>query len=243
MHDFASLALEEDYRLGHNVILKLYRANKELGSTRDVAGSYGAVQYTVPLGDGIARGSLEGSAEQDMTPGAEHISDAYVSAALRLVTPRLAIGRFVFDNSILDRERNYLNATSFLGGSGRLRGYPTNYYFGKDFYVSNLEFRSRPISLLTAQVGGVLFHDMGDAFADFDAIHMKHSLGAGVRVLFPELDRAVFRFDLAVPLNTPNPSTRDYSACMPAGFACKKLDPVTYFVTFGQAFDFTSIAP
>ncbi len=243
MHDFGSLALEEDYRLGHNVILKLYRANKELGSTRDVAGSSGAMQYTVPLGDGIARGSVEGFAEQDMTPGQERIRDAAMSASLKLVTPRIRFGRFVFDSTISDRERNYLNSTSYLGGSGRLRGYPTSYYFGKDFYVSNLEFRSRPISLLTAQVGGVLFHDMGDAFSDFDSLHLKHSVGGGIRVLFPELDRAVFRLDIAVPLTTPNLSTRDYSACSPAGVACKKLDPVTYFVTFGQAFDFTSIAP
>ncbi len=242
MHDFASLALEEDYRLGHNVILKLYRANKELGSTRDVAGSSGAMQYTVPLGDGIARGSVEGFAEQDMTPGQERIRDAAMSASLKLVTPRIRFGRFVFDSTVTDRERNYLNATSYLGGSGRLRGYPTSYYFGKDFYVSNLEFRSRPISLLTAQVGGVLFHDMGDAFTDFDTVSFKHSVGGGVRVLFPELDRAVFRLDIAVPLNRPNPGARDYSACQPAGVACK-IDPVSYFVTFGQAFDFTSIAP
>lgn len=243
MHDFATLALEEDYRLGHNVFVKLYRANKEMGSTRDVAGSSGAAQYTVPLGDGIARGSVEGFAEQDMTPGQERIRDASVSASLKLVTPRIRFGRFVLDTTITDRERNYLNATSYLGGSGRLRGYPTSYYFGKDFYVSNLEFRSRPVSLLTAQVGGVLFHDMGDAFTDFDSIHMKHSVGGGIRVLFPELDRAVFRLDIAVPLTTPNLSTHDYSACMPAGVACKKLDPVTYFVTFGQAFDFTTVAP
>ena len=241
MHDFATLALEEDYRLGHFVTLKLYRANKELGSTRDVAGADGAAQYTVPLGDGIIRGSVEGIAEQDLTPGVEHISDASLTAALRLVTPRLRYGRFVFDNTILDRERNYLNSTSFLGGSGRLRGYPTNYYFGKDLYVSNLEFRSRPISLLTAQVGGVVFHDMGDAFTDFDAVHMKHSVGGGLRILFPEFDRAVFRIDLAVPLTVPNPGKGDFSACQPAGVRCAKLDPVTYFVTFGQAFDFTSI--
>ncbi len=242
MHDFASLALEEDYRLGHNVILKLYRANKELGSTRDVAGSSGAAQYTVPLGDGIARGSVEGFAEQDMTPGQERIRDASVSASLKLVTPRIRFGRFVFDSTITDRERNYLNATSYLGGSGRLRGYPTSYYFGKDFYVGNLEFRSRPISLLTAQVGGVLFHDMGDAFTDFDTVSLKHSVGGGVRVLFPELDRAVFRIDIAVPLNRQNPGARDFSACQPAGVACK-IEPVSYFVSFGQAFDFTSVAP
>jgi hypothetical protein len=241
MHDLGSLALEEDYRLGHNMVVKLYRASKEIGSTRDIAGAYGGFQYTVPVGDGIARASVEGTAEQEMNKGEERISDASIAAAFRFATPRFRFGRFVVDTSVLDRERNYLNSQSFLGGSGRLRGYPTSYYFGKDVYVSNLEFRSRPISILTAQVGGVLFHDMGDAFKDFDTLRLKHSIGGGVRILFPELDRAVFRVDVAAPLTVPDPGKNDYSACMPAGVPCKKLDPVTYFFTFGQAFDFASL--
>jgi hypothetical protein len=242
MHDLSSLALQEDYRLGHYVSVKLYRASKELGSTRDVAGAYGGAQYTIPVGDGLMRASIEGTVEQQEDKGQDTISDASWDASFKFATPRFAWGRFFVDTGVLDRVRNYLNVRDYLGGSGRLRGYPTNAYLGKDFYVANLEFRSRPISILTAQVGGVVFHDMGDAFQDFDVMRLKHSVGGGVRVLFPELDRSVFRFDLAFPLNRPDASKNDAYPCGPPGSRICKIDPVSYYLTFGQAFDFTSIA-
>jgi hypothetical protein len=49
-------------------------------------------------------------------------------------------------------------------------------------------------------VGGALFFDAGDAFDDGTRIQPKSSAGFGVRTLFPQLDRHVFRFDVAFPL-------------------------------------------
>jgi hypothetical protein len=242
MHDLGSLALEEDYRLGHYVTAQLYRASKELGSTRDVAGASGGAQYTWPVGDGMARASVSGFVEQEENKGADRISDASVSTSLKFATPRFKYGRFFFAGDVLDRLQNYLNVRNYLGGSGRLRGYPTNAYLGQDVVTTNLEFRSRPVSILTAQVGGVVFHDMGDAFQDFQIMRLKHSVGGGIRVLFPELDRSVFRFDLAFPLNRPDASKNDAYPCGPPGSRICKIDPVSYYFTFGQAFDFTSIA-
>ena len=53
------------------------------------------------------------------------------------------------------------------------------------------------------------------------AIEELVSRSIGVRVLFPQLDRVVFRVDVGFPLTRPLPSG---------------ASPVTFFSTFGQAF-------
>jgi hypothetical protein len=62
--------------------------------------------------------------------------------------------------TVLDRYRNYLTRTSMLGGEGRLRGYPTNYFVGKDLLAVNLEYRTLPVELFSSQFGGALFYDV-----------------------------------------------------------------------------------
>jgi Omp85 superfamily domain len=119
---------------------------------------------------------------------------------LRIVTPRLGFGRLVFDASGLLRYHNFLNRTSYLGGEGRLRGYPSNYFFGKDIVAYNLEFRSRPLELLSVQFGAAAFFDVGHAADALRDLHPRKSAGIGLRMLFPQLNRVVFRADVGFPL-------------------------------------------
>ena len=90
----------------------------------------------------------------------------------------------------------------------------------------NVEFRSRPVEILSCQVGGALFFDIGDAF-DGGAIAPKSSTGMGVRGLFPQLDRKVFRIDVALPL-------------VRSGVA---HGPVGFYVAFEQAFVSGAVTP
>ena len=143
-----------------------------------------------------------------------------------MVTPRLGFGRIVFDAGALNRYRNYLNRQSVLGGDGRLRGYPSSAAFGKNLVVYNLEFRSRPVEIFACQLGGAAFIDVGDAANGFDKLHMRQSAGFGFRILFPQLDRVVFRGDIGFPLGD-----RSESAANPL-----KLAPFTIAVAFEQAF-------
>ena len=218
-----TLGLQEDYRLGHEVSASVYPVAKALGSTRDFVGFGGKVGYTVALGDGLAGASASASAEvQDGI-----ITDGSVSSSIGVVTPRTGIGRIVMNASFVNRYKNYLNARSFAGGEDRLRGYPTNFFFGKDTVFYNIEFRSRGIDILTAQVGLVFFYDAGDAALNWDSIRPKQSVGVGLRSLLPQVNRAVFRFDLAFPLNRgPFPET---GVNVP-------VDPVGFFFAFDQAF-------
>jgi hypothetical protein len=221
--DFETLGLQEDYRLGHDIWLRVYPVTKALGSSRDFLGTYAAAQYTVALGDGLARATAESTVEAE----AHRVSDAAYEASLRLVTPRLGFGRFVVDASALRRYRNYLNLTSSLGGGGRLRGYPTSYLFGEDLAVLNVEFRSRPVEILSCQLGGAVFFDAGDAFDDGTRFRPKSGAGVGLRILFPQLNRTVLRADLAFPLTRPQAPTQ--------------IDPVAAVVSFEQAFPVPAI--
>ncbi|MDQ2993005.1 MAG: hypothetical protein M3R30_09345 [Candidatus Eremiobacteraeota bacterium] len=221
--DVTTLALQEDFRLGHDISASVYPVRKALGSTRDLIGFTGHAGYSVPLGDGLAGASVSVFQEYEDT----NLSDASVSGGFTGVTPRIGVGRFVMSTSFLSRYKNYLNAKTITGGNGQLRGYPSNFFFGSDAVFYNLEFRSTSVEILKCAFGGVAFYDAGDAAAGFDALHAKQSVGFGVRALFPQVNRAVFRLDLAFPLTRgPFPETG-----IPT-----PVDPVGFYFSFGQAF-------
>ncbi len=206
--DLETLGLQEDFRLGHDLALRFYPIRQELGSSRNFMGTYAGAEYTVGLGDGFARAAVDTTIEAD----ANGIADGAVSGDVRVVTPRLGLGRLVFDAGGLNRFRNYLNRTSYIGGSGRLRGYPSNYFNGKDIVAYNFEFRSRPVEILSCQLGGAAFFDAGHAANGMNHLEPRHSVGFGFRVLFPQLDRLVFRGDVGFPLERGgDPQVRPYS--------------------------------
>src|SRR5262249_38198247 len=160
--------------------------------------------YSVPLGDGVVKGTLQGHVEvsTDSAPPVAQgrIPDASVDAALRIVTPRFKVGRLVFDVHALDRIKNYLNGRSSLGGDTRLRGYPAQALIGSDLFAANLEYRSRAFEIFSVDIGGAAFFDTGDAFDSFSKMHLKHSVGFGARLEFPQLERTVMRIDWGFPL-------------------------------------------
>jgi hypothetical protein len=165
---------------------------------------------------------------------ADGIADGSIETDLHFVTPSLGIGRIVLDGGVLDRYRNYLNRTSYLGGTGRLRGYPSNYFAGKDVVVYNAEFRSRPIEILSCQLGGAFFIDGGHAADSMDHLDPRHSVGVGMRILFPQLDRLVFRADIGFPLQNrgPNPGSGGGTGST----SDPLVSPFAVTVAFEQAF-------
>ncbi|CAN5503190.1 hypothetical protein BH09MYX1_BH09MYX1_32540 [soil metagenome] len=220
--ELETLGLQEDWRLGHWLDVRLYPVFGALGSSRTFLGTFAEAGYTVPLGDGIARVDLSTTNEVNN----DGIIQGSFDGELQLVTPRFGIGRLVYSARILDRYENYLNSTSYLGGNTRLRGYPSNYFVGKNVVSSNLEYRTRGFQLLGTQIGGVLFYDVGDAFDDFSKLQPKQAVGVGLRMVFPYFDRVVFRADLGFPIS---------ASPLPTG-----VGPVQFIVTFNQAFQVPS---
>jgi hypothetical protein len=221
--DVTTLALQEDFRLGPDVGASVYPVIKALGSTRDVIGFTGHAGYSFRIADGLF--GVSGSTFAESSDSV--ISDASVVGGFTAVTPRLGFGRLVTSGSFVNRYRNFLRSRIITGGNDRLRGYPSNFFFGKDAVFYNVEFRSTSIEILKCAFGGVAFFDSGDAAQGFDMIHAKQSVGFGLRALFPQVNRAVFRADLAFPLKRgPFPETG-----IPT-----PVDPVGFYFSFGQAF-------
>ncbi|MCA9631503.1 MAG: hypothetical protein KC766_27785 [Myxococcales bacterium] len=214
--NFETLGLQEDLQLGHRALLKLYPASRAVGSSRDLLGVHSVLGYTWPLGDGLFR--LLGSSRIEASRLDQ--SDAEVAGALRVATPRFGAGRLVYDGVISNRFQDYLNLRYQLGGNTRPRGYPSFAFIGKDRIASSLEFRSRSVQLFGAELGSVLFYDVGDAFNGFDRVDLNHAVGFGLRGLFPMFDRIVFRFDWGFPLGNERYATF----------------PGNFVVTFKQAF-------
>jgi hypothetical protein len=226
--DFDTLALQEDYSLGHDVVFRVYPSFHALGSTRDVAGFYGAVQYTVALRDGLFRASFSSRTEAEV----DRIADAAIQPTIHFVSPTIAgLGRVVLDATTLYRWRNYLNQTTILGGDDRLRGYPTNFFLGPNYVSYNVELRTRPVEILSCAIAGVGFFDAGTAWRSEQDFALHKSVGFGVRALFPWLDRVVFRADLGFPLDRPLDSTGT------------PIPPYAFLVSFSQAFATPTVAP
>lgn len=194
--DFETLGLQEDFRLGHDLYLKVYPVTTALRSSRNFLGVYASGAYTVPLGDGLARAFVESSTEI----AGDELPDAFIEIGTRIASPRTPVGRLHFDARMLYRYRNYLNDQNSLGGDTRPRGYPAQAFRGKDLIAATLEFRSRAAQILGCQLAGAAFFDTADAFNGFGDLYLKKSVGAGVRILFPQLDRIVMRADWGFPL-------------------------------------------
>jgi hypothetical protein len=210
-----TLALQEDFRVGHIATLRLYPALRAVGSSRNLLGLSSGVSYATAVDTGY----LKASANQFVELSKLNQTDARLSLALHFNSPRFLLGRFVYDVRLVDTYRNYQNGVQTLGGTGRLRGYQATAVAGRHAFVSNLEFRSRPLQLWSAQFAGVLFHDMGDAFNRVGDLHLLQGMGVGLRFLLPELDRDVFRIDLGFPVPANSPRGE-----------------MSVIATFGQAF-------
>jgi hypothetical protein len=212
-----TLALQEDvdFRLGHLASLRIYPALEALGSSRNLLG----VQATAAYATEVDTGYLKGSVSHNIELSRPELSDASLTLALRFNSPRLALGRFIYDVRVVDHYLNYRNTNLALGGTDRLRGYANAAVVGPNLFVANLEFRTRPLQIFSVQLAAAVFHDVGDAFESLNDIHLRQGVGAGIRFLAPQLDRDVFRIDVGVPVPADSPGGE-----------------TTVIATFGQAF-------
>ncbi len=213
--EIETLGLQEDYRRGHDLLLRLYTGIGALGSTRDLLGSQASLAYTLPVGDGFIRPVVSSTIEY----ASLNRNDALFQSALRVVSPRLGFGRLIVDAEFFDRYYNYLNRYFALGGDNRLRGYVPGEFHGANLIAINTELRSSSLDILSAQVGAAAFYDVGDAKDHVEQFRLKQSVGLGLRVLFPEFDRIVLRADWGFPVS---PGYQSF--------------PGAFFLSFGQAF-------
>jgi hypothetical protein len=221
--DVDTYSLQEDFRLGYDVLLKVYPVFAALGSTRTFVGLDARAQYTFPLGDGFIRPAVLTTVE---TTG-DHADTIFVRGLFHVVSPKTVAGRLVYDGDVLRRVRNYYNTNTTLGGSNRLRGYPTNYITEPNAVAQSIEWRSRPIDILRTQWGLVGFWDAAAGYEKSSDLQVHHSVGLGIRALFPQFDRLVIRGDVGVPV---------YRGTRPSD-----VSPYAFLISVEQAFPVPNI--
>jgi hypothetical protein len=221
MFDLETLGLQEDYQLGPLAFVKVYSGTKRALGTRDLLGVTTGLQYSASLEGSLIR--LWTTHATQLTP--RHADDdGLVQGGLRLVSPKLGIGRFVYDGGALYHYQNSRNSRFALGGDTRLRGYPSEQFLGHHLITSNFEFRSRSVKVMEVLIGLVGFYDVGDAFDSANQLHPKHSVGVGGRATIPHFQRVVGRLDLAFPLTPPSEVGQRWSSV------------ALFFTVEGQAF-------
>jgi hypothetical protein len=149
---------------------------------------------------------LDAAAEARSRLDTGSVVDQRAVLRLRGASPVLdpLLGRFVFsaywDVRAHDTQRTFVA----LGGDNGLRGYPAQrfYAFGARRMLANFEYRSLPWLLQSIHVGAVAFYDVGTVYQKLTDARFHHDAGAGLRVLFPHLNRTVFRLVFGVPLDS-----------------------------------------
>jgi len=227
--DFELLGVQEDIRVGHEALTRIYSASEALGSSRSLIGGIAGVGYTWALGTGL----LRAVAYSDIVAATKDQHEGYFAAQGRLATPMLGPGRLHIDAFVATRYLNYLNVGPFaLGGNNRLRGYPASEFRGRDLLAINTEFRTHSIDILSAQVGLAAFLDLADVAPTLEAVDLWGGAGLGLRILFPQATRAVLRVDWGSPITV---------RCDPTTERCYGAWPGAVFATFGQAFSLPAI--
>ncbi len=209
LKNIASLGLSENIGIGPSSKVELRLAQNlrtarqtffEMIASASYTWAWGGNLFTLAA-DGTWRYQL-GIEERGVGPWV----NKKLTTTARNITPMLWIGRLHTRVSLTLRDDD-LDRGSTLFDSGLVRGYPLTNDVGRNVFSANVEYRTEPLNILTAHVGGVVFYDAGsvfgaptgDAAGDF-GFRYRHSVGLGLRALFPQFDRETLRVDFGIPL-------------------------------------------
>lgn len=159
-----------------------------------------AVRYRFYKADDLFTVSVSGAMR--VRPG-ETTANRRLAAEVINYSPAFYGGRFV-TRVMVDFIANDLNNRQvLLGGSTGLRGTLPEQFTGKNLVLANVEYRARPFEILTQWLGLVFFYDVGSAFNT--TVALTHTVGFGVRLMLPQLNKEVLRFDFGLVIGGPTP--------------------------------------
>ena len=218
--DINRFALTEDFRFGPGLALDLAWADPAFGFGVRYLDAGASASWRFRLGDDMLLAGLDGGLrrQEGVVRGTAAVNRT-VGAVVYNVTPTFLWSRLHTMGLLRLRDRLAQPSPIAFGGEGTLRGYPTNVLQGDQVWNATVELRTQPLVWRTIHGGLVAFADAGDAFDRPAEIGLVASVGAGLRLMFPQVNNQALRIDVAVPLRS------DYGA--------------TYlFAQFGQAFNF-----
>jgi len=210
LSDVSSFGLSEDLRLGGSLGLStglslfgdqalIPATDAQWTSTWGAEGARAGF-YSVGL-------SLRARYQPDGGPSPAQAGWVNRRASLSLLgsSPRLGRwgGRVVGSASASGLWRDINNSVVSLGGTQGLRGYEPGALFAQSAHLArlNLEYRSVAWRTSVTHLGAALFYDAGALGRSLSELQAGQSVGLGLRLLFPQLNRSVFRLDLGAPLD------------------------------------------
>jgi len=202
LRDVDSYALSEDFQIGHSVSATLRYAPPLFGDASHFTQLGVAARYRWRLGEALTTVSAAANIRRQLgeSPG---WNDRRWAAEYHQVSPKVLGGRFVARGVLDVNIDDLFDRVTLLGGGNGLRGARVDAYSGKRLLLVNVEYRTAPLVFRTVHLGGVLFFDSGSAFNRRP--DMVHSVGLGVRLLFPQFNVFPFRFDFGYVLNDDRP--------------------------------------
>ena len=172
---------------------------RAFGSSSDAFVAQGWTGYVWAEDQALLDVHVQGTARLD--DGA--VVDQRLLAFLRGATPPLGVGRLVLSARWDARRRDTNKTPVSLGGDSGLRGHASGAIseIGGNLALANLELRTLPLDLDSVQLGAVAFYDVGTVYLHLAEADLRHDVGLGLRVVFPQIEPLVFRFDFGVPLD------------------------------------------
>lgn len=204
-----TLALSENFGIGPTSGLELRFAQNLRQSGQNFVELLANASYTWELRNDLLTVSASGTLRYQLgieESGVGPWVNKTLSLTLRNVSPPFWIGR-LHAKVVLALRDDDLDRGAYSFDSSLVRGYPLTNDLGRNLLRANVEYRTRPLNIWTLHVGGVLFYDGGSVFGapspgrsgDF-SFRYRHSVGLGLRALFPQFDRETLRADFGFPL-------------------------------------------
>jgi Omp85 superfamily domain len=215
LRNLQAFALTEDYLLGHDVSVTLQAADNLQAFSQSFVAASAKASYRLYRGDDLL--TLSTSLQTRWQPNLSELghdgplANTVFQASVRNASPVFLHGRLHAQATLLLRRNDINQSLVSLGGDSGLRGYVTNAFLGSEVLAANLEYRSEPWDLWSLHSGFVLFYDGGGVFGGDDPAQpsqplvfaWRQSVGAGLRLQFPQFDKAPIRIDFAWPIAAP----------------------------------------
>ncbi|HEY8211535.1 MAG TPA: hypothetical protein VIG99_28830 [Myxococcaceae bacterium] len=204
LRNVRTFAISEDFQLGHSLVAEAHWAPLQFAE----AGM--AAQYRWLGGDDLL--TLAAGATARYQPGDLGCGDTggwvnqRVGFEVNNVGPLWTVGRLAVRLTADLRWNDLNHRPVYLGGSNGLRGLLAEQLAGSQLLLWNAEFRTVPINLFTLHAGLVLFWDAGAAFDSPGELPppLVHTVGVGLRALFPQFDKEPVRIDFGYVISGAN---------------------------------------
>jgi hypothetical protein len=208
LRNVESLALTEDFSLGPKLRIEAHFGKNLEEFGQSFVELIAEFSYRLAIGEHLVFFESEGSLryQRGLRNGIGPWVNKVLAVRLHYTLPPLWIGRFLTHSSLTLREDD-LNRRATFFGPDVVRGYPSLNLRGRNAWRFNVEYRTRALNIYTVHLAAALFYDGGSVFGAWAPgspnvpFEYLHSIGMGLRFLFPQFDRDTFRIDIGIPLN------------------------------------------